>query len=833
MTNHESPTPEPAQHLRWPLRFTRLGLLAERLCRAFWPLWSLWLAAAAALLLGLHDTLPVELVWAATVLVVLGTAAALWWGVRAFRLPQHGDAVARLDESLDGRPLAALADLQAIGRGDAASEAVWQAHQSRMRARLARARAVAPDLKLSRFDRYGLRYVALTLLVTGLLFGSVWRLDTLSGMAPGMPQNAAVGPSWEGWVEPPAHTGRPSLYLNDLAAGPLQVPEGSEIILRLYANTGELTVAETVSGRVGEPGSAADPAQNFQVAQPGELRIDGPGGAAWTISLIADAPPTIDFDGVISQEADGEITQQFTARDDYGVVAGHAEIVLDLDRVDRRYGLTADPDPRDALVADLPMPFTGDRTEFTEAMIENFSKHPWSGLPVDMSLFAVDAIGAEGSSEIRELDRLPGRRFFDPLAAAIIEQRRDLLWSRENGKRVSQILRAVSHRPDGVFRSETDYLRLRFTIRRLETANDVGITEEVREEIAEALWELALRLEEGDLSDALERLRRAQDRLAEAIQNGANDAEIAELMQELREAMQDYMRQLAEQAQENGQELADNQNMQEITGDQLQDMLDQLQQLMQEGRMAEAQQLLEALRRMMENMQVAQGQPGGQQSPGQQAMRGLQETLRQQQGLSDDSFQQLQDQFGQQGQQGQGQPGQGQMPGGQGQGQAPSLAERQDALREMLRQQQEGLPGGGEAADAAREALDRAGRAMENAEDALRDQDLAEALDSQSEAMDELREGMRNLGREMAEQQQNGQGQQGDAIGRASPGATRDPLGRSAGDEGQLGTSEQLLQGEDVYRRARDLLDEIRRRSSDQTRPDVELDYLKRLLDRF
>jgi hypothetical protein len=43
-------------------------------------------------------------------------------------------------------------------------------------------------------------------------------------------------------------------------------------------------------------------------------------------------------------------------------------------------------------------------------------------------------------------------------------------------------------------------------------------------------------------------LRRAQEQLAEAMRNGASDDEIAELMQELREAMQDYMRQLAEQA---------------------------------------------------------------------------------------------------------------------------------------------------------------------------------------------------------------------------------------------------------------------------------------------
>ena len=56
-----------------------------------------------------------------------------------------------------------------------------------------------------------------------------------------------------------------------------------------------------------------------------------------------------------------------------------------------------------------------------------------------------------------------------------------------------------------------------------------------------------------------------------------------------------------------------------------------------------------------------------------------------------------------------------------------------------------------------------------------------------------------------------------------------DPLGRRTGSGAQLGTQDSLLQGEDVYRRARELLDEIRRRSGQGQRPDVELEYLRRL----
>ena len=465
----------------------------------------------------------------------------------------------------------------------------------------------------------------------------------------------------------------------------------------------------------------------------------------------------------------------------------------------------------------------------------------------------MDAAGHEGLSA-PQFATLPGRRFFDPLAKAIIEQRRDLLWNRSNGAQVAQVLRAVSHEPADVFRSEVAFMKLRFAVRRLETRISIDrLDDDALEELTEALWNLAIEIEEGDLSDALERLRRAQDRLAEAIENGASDDEIAELMQELREAMQDYMRQLAEQqGDQQNQEMAQGE-MQEMSQQDLQDMLDRLQELMEQGRMAEAQELLDQLRQMMENMQVTQGQPG-QQSPGQQAMEGLAETLRNQQGLSDEAFRDLQEQFGDgqagQSQQNEGleggegrgqrhgqggqQPGQGGEQGQNQQGGEGSLADRQQALRNELNRQMQNLPGAGTPeGDAARDSLGRAGDAMDRAEEDLRNEDFAGALDDQADAIEALREGMRELAEQMAEQQQNQSGQQGDAIGQNDPNGSRDPLGRDTGENGRIGTDENLLQGDDVYRRARELLDEIRRRSGEQQRPTEELDYLKRLLERF
>ncbi len=832
---------------RMSLLLTHAGMLAERVLRAFWPFFSIFMAILAALMLGLHDLVMAEVVWAvfAAALVALLVSAGV--GIRRFHFPTRAEALVRLDESLPGRPIQALIDDQAIGSMDADSVAMWRAHQARMAAKATTAEPVKPDLRLAARDPYALRYAALLALVVAFLFGSFWRIGTVAEIAPGTAV-AAQGPTWEGWVEPPLHTGRPALYLADQEDGALSVPEGSRITLRFYGEVGGHSLTETTSVTGTEAATA--PEQDFVATRPGVMRIEGPMGREWVIGIVADEAPQVAVTGAAATGAGGQMTLPFIASDDYGVVSGSARIDLDLASVNRRYGLATEPDIRQAVTIDLPMPIAGDRAEFSEDLIEDFSQHPWAHLPVKILLSVEDAAGQKSQSEVLATN-LPARRFFDPLAAAVIEQRRDLLWARANAPRIAQILRAVSHRPEDLFRSDTAYLRLRVTLRRLETYTEYGLTSEQQAEIAQALWDLAILLEDGTLADALERMRQAQERLSEAMQNGASDQEIARLMQELRDATDDYLRQLQRQAQENGDDQGQpGQNGESIQMSQndLQRMMDRIQELMEQGRMAEAQQALEEFQQMMENMRVTQGQGG--QSEGQQAMEGLAETLREQQGLSDQAFRDLQEQFnpgaqagesrgnegtsGGQGRgrshEGQGGQGQGQDETGQGQQGQGSLADRQQALREELRRQEQGLPRTGTSeGEAAREALERAGRAMENAEGALRDNDLAEAIDRQSEAMEALREGMRSLGEDMAQQSQPGQGtQDGDMQA-----TNRDPLGRNPGSVGAFDTDENLLGREDVYRRARELLEEIRRRSGESDRPRIELEYLKRLLERF
>ena len=124
-----NPLPETTlRALRWPIRLTRLGMLAERVLRVFWPLFSIIIAVAALLMMGVQDELPVEAVWAIAVAAVGGALYAVVYGFRSFAWPTWDEALDRLDQTLPGRPISAITDTQAIGSQDVASQAVWQAH---------------------------------------------------------------------------------------------------------------------------------------------------------------------------------------------------------------------------------------------------------------------------------------------------------------------------------------------------------------------------------------------------------------------------------------------------------------------------------------------------------------------------------------------------------------------------------------------------------------------------------------------------------------------------------------------------------------------------------
>ena len=259
-------------------------------------------------------------------------------------------------------------------------------------------------------------------------------------------------------------------------------------------------------------------------------------------------------------------------------------------------------------------------------------------------------------------------------------------------EQVLRALDALTTEPEGFIDSASIYLGLRTAYRGLERDD----SREGIKSVVDGLWEMALRIEDGDLSDAERALREAQDKLADALEKGAPNSEIDALMQELRDALSKYVEQLAKNNKDQMPPEGLDPNNQQLSQQDLERMMQNLEDMTKAGSREQAQQMLAQLRDLLERLQS--GQMSQQEAQrGQMMMKKLDELgglVGQQQRLMDDTYRQNRQQGQrtpggtmpggqqgretQQGQAGQGQRGQGNQQGqrGNGQQQAGSRLER-------------------------------------------------------------------------------------------------------------------------------------------------------------
>ena len=162
-------------------------------------------------------------------------------------------------------------------------------------------------------------------------------------------------------------------------------------------------------------------------------------------------------------------------------------------------------------------------------------------------------------------------------------------------------------------------------------------------------------------------------------------------------------------------------------------------------------------------------------------------------------------------------------------------AGQQEALRralgEMMRRMGDGL---GEIPD----PLGRAERAMHDAVQALRDGQPGEAIGPQTDALDQLQQAAREFAQQMQQRLGNalGRGDAGDdqsGFGQRRDGIERDPLGRPLAEWRRVRQGDVKIPDNNTMQKAREILDELRRRAGERDRPQIERDYIDRLLQRF
>lgn len=811
------PRLSPPPDVGWRLILTLGALLWERI----WP--NLWPALALALIyvsLSLFDIWAVTPGWLHLVLIVifaLGIVGALGHGISRIVLPLRDQAKRRLEHEsgLRHRPLTTIGDRLVGGTVDAASRALWTEHHRRTRESLNRLHIGWPRAGLARgADPWGLRVVIALLVVVAF---AAARDDAPRRIALAfLPDFASLGSASnvtiDAWIAPPDYTGRPPIFLQRKAGQGvpkvIEVPAGSVLFARVHGGRGlpQLRLDEDLT-----PFAVIDKS-NFERKHPlttGKIisfeqrnRVI----AEWAITIVPDRAPDVDFNQKPVATVRQALRLNFSASDDYGISTAYAHI--------RR----ADSD--ETMSLELPLP-QYERTKISETSFHDMTRHPWAGLSVIMYLEAVDQAAQDGKSAEIEII-LPERDFKHPVAREIVEQRRVLNLAPDRRDRVAESLSRLSARPTTYYEDITAFLLLRSAVWRL---RNVAPEPDGDIEISGLLWQTALRIEDGTLSLVEQQLRAAQDRLMEALTNpNATDEEINQRIQEVRDALEEFLQALAARALQN-QQAGKNREIpprELLEQDQLQGLLDQAQRLSESGARDAARDLLSQLRELLESLSDGRvaDLPGGT-TAGEKTLRDLNELLRMQQELLDQTYQESQ--RNQQGQKRTGQ--QGEQPG---EGVSQSLAGRQEELRrglgEMMRrlgQQGQELPG----------ALGRAERSMDSARGQLEARRPGGAVDPMTEALDQLRQGANSVIRDMLEALGTEPGL--DDGPNPFPRVGRDPFGRPQNGFGILDGNRVKIPSESGVQRAREILRELHRRSGDRQRPQIELDYLNRLLRRF
>jgi uncharacterized protein (TIGR02302 family) len=773
------------------------------------------------------------------------------------RVPTIYDGLRRLDRNSGERhrPATTIADDIAANGSDPVAQALWRAHVERALLSARQLKAGWPSPRIAFRDPMAFRALVLFLVIAAFFAASGERVKRVVAAFDWNGVVAAANYRVDAWVNPPVYTGRAPVMLQGLRPGqtvaasdtPIAVPAGSQLVVRA---TGKVQFDVLAKG--GLEAAKTPPAPLPQGVEERRYVINGDGSAAvqgigrdlvWNFTAIPDRAPLVELIRDPERQARGSLRLDYRVEDDYGVIGGQATFAPKA--AEQQTGQETRQEPRplyDAPKFNLSMPQARTRAG-TGQTTHDLTEHPWAGSEVELTLTVKDEAGNEGKSEPREVT-LPQRLFVKPLARALIEQRRTLAMDANAKPIVGEAIDALTIAPEKFIPETSIYLGLRAIYYDLANAKN----DDALREVVARLWDMAVHIEDGNMSDAEKALRAAQDALREALERGASDEEIRKLMDQLRAALDKFLQALAEQLQKNPQQLARplDRNTRMLNSQDLKSMIDRMERMARSGDKDAAKQLLDQLQQMLENLQMAQpngDDMGDSDDDMMSAMDELGDMIRKQQQLRDKTYKEGQDQQRdrQRGQRGQ-QRGQNQM--GDLQQDQQALKDRLNKLLEQLKKRglgdpqmgQNGQQRGqkGERGQSPGDQLGEAGEAMGDAQGQLGEGDADGAVDSQGRALDAMRKGAQGMAQAMQQQQGNGPGPNG-RPGRGQQRAQQDtdPLGRPMRGREYGDDTTVKVPGEIDAQRARRVLEELRRRFGDTGRPQLELDYIERLLKGF
>jgi uncharacterized protein (TIGR02302 family) len=804
----------------------RYGLLAERIWPGLSRIFSVLLLGIGFALFGLPGALPG---WLHLILLLCWVCAIVWLTIRAFRrlqMPTLPEAIRQVErrQAIPHRALSTLLLDQ-----PSSNSPLWGRHLLALQTILPRLRWPWPMVDMAVNDPFALRLIPILLTVIG--FGIAGRdspTRLIDAINPGgFIFDTAPSLSLDAWITPPDYTGLPPIMLAQAGKTPitgkkLLIPQDSRFYARINGSSRQPNlVIDDQSLAFAKMGDAAF--QREQVLTTGQtLAIERSNRqwVIWAIEIVTDQPPSIALTTPPAINARQMITLDYAALDDYAVTRLSAEI----DLVDKIDGTTIAP------TQSLPLSGAGPTVKRASGGgLLDLLAHPWAGLPVTITLKAQDGRDQQAKTETLPIT-LPSRAFAHPTARQLIAWRRDLtLWPQTKRGEIANQLAELAANDAALQEKPANIIALSGVLHRLRDITEPnGVTE-----AQDLMWQMALSLDNNHLTNTAEALAKAKSDLEQALNDPNRRSENFDpLITALEQALSDLQAAVIAEFKarlERGESLPEinpGPNNRLLDQQTITDLIQKLRDQTDMGSRQQARQLLQSLNNLID--QARQGMIGGSPQPENPDLQAFTNRLRnlsdQQQSLTKKT---------------------GQSSGKDADHQA-LLAQQQELRREtgdlMLESDRLALQ--------TPPAMGDAERAMKQAEQSLAEGKTARALQYMAEANDALAQSLKAT---QSQSSQNAFGQNGTSgmAGQGNmpmpfgvmrsqqnqSGEGRDPLGRQPSpqnqNQGQNNGSDVNVPAQSEAQRAREILDELRRRAGGMTRPALEQDYLKRLLEQF
>lgn len=767
---------------------------------------------------------------AAFLLFAGGVLFLIWKDVWHFRWPGAHDILRRVEQDggVPHRPLSALTD-KPVNAATSGAFVLWEAQRRKLASLIGRLAFPRTRPFLAHKDPYALRLGLLLAFLSGLFIAGPQSGERLrEGIFPFHTTASTEkkgGPTL--WITPPAYTGAKQIVPDD-AQGPadLSIPEGSHLKI-LLNDAGPLAFGKPalyVDNTAYPLIPAGSDAYTLEMeVPPGEklsLNTGNLNHPSWRYHLIPDKPPTIKIKAEPELPGQGQIQFPLEMQDDYGV----KELQIDVDLAMSVAGGT------------LGTPFSEMRSvmsppgkAFLMAPLYDLSAHPWAGLPVLITFTARDHKGQESRTSPLAIT-LPERVFSNPLARLLINVRKKMARFPlgpydENVMTLEKVLTL----PETFRYDRRVQMPLRAASSRMiynAPSNHIALG------VMDLLWRAALRLEDGGLTLAAQDLRSAQAALEKALKNpDTSPEEIAKLMENLRNAMGEYMQAMAQEMQKR---MAEGQMppslpqevLEAMMGqDDLAVMLDKMEADLMSGDRNAAQEALSQLQRLLDmaNPSMNTAMPEDMQAM-MEGINRIKDIIDRQETLLGKTKEQA-DILSMLDEMGVPDTPVGHRPFMKSEESRKEQNDLRDMLRILTQEAQAKMAkipeGFGLAEQVMGESAKELGKGQPDA-----------SIPLQQEAIEHLQSARQQLAQEMAQRMKQmtgltlgGGAMQLDPLGR--------PYGGGQGQNGLSSGSEVKVPGEAEAKKIQEIVNELRRRAGERERPPEELEYYRRLLKRF